>query len=128
MDIGPADAKSFFQEGVLPVAADSVIGVGIGDIIKITANGSRIGTFVELFPDLLGLVCPMFKGIAEFFCNGFGSGENAVVHILYDLYIVKVLTPEEDGLEMGRRDPDRIIPDPDVGGNEAFGGTKPIGA
>ena len=39
---------------------------------------------------------------------------------------MKVLTPEEDRLEMGGKDPDRIIPDVDVGCDEAFGSPDPI--
>ena len=128
IDIGPADAKSLFQEGVLPVAADSVVGIGIGNIIEVTTDDPGIGTLVELFADLHGLVSPMFKGITEFLCNGSGGGKNAVVHVLDDLYIMKILAPEEDGLEMGGKDPDRIIPDTDVGGDEAFCSPDPIRA
>ena len=127
IDIGPADAKALFQEGVLPVAADIVVGIGIGDVIEVAADDPGIGTFVELFPDLQGLVGPMLKGITEFLRNGFGGGKNAVVHVLDNLYIMKILTPEEDGLEMGGKDPDRIIPDADVGVDEAFCSPDPIG-
>jgi hypothetical protein len=68
----------------------------------------------------------MSKGITELLCNGFGGGKNAVVHVLDNLDIVKVLTSEEDGLEMGGKDPDRIISDTDVGCDEAFGSPDPI--
>ena len=127
IDIGPADAKSLFQEGVLPVTANIIISIGIRDVIEVTADDPGIGTFVELFPDLHGLVCPMSEGITELHCNGFGGGKNAVVHVLDDLYIMEVLPPEEDGLEMSGKDPDRIIPDAEVGCYEAFSNLDPIG-
>jgi hypothetical protein len=126
IDIGPADAESLFQEGVLPVAADIIIGIGIGDVIEVTADNPGVRAFVELFPDLHGLVCSMPKGITELLRNRSGGGKNAVVHVLDDLYIMKVLTPEEHGLEMGGIDPDRIISDADVGCEEAFGGPDAI--
>ena len=126
IDIGPADAKSLFKEGVLPVAADIKIGIGIGDVIEVTADDPGIGAFVELFPDLHGLVCPMSEGITKLHCNGFGSGKNTVVHVLDDLYIMEVLAPEEDGLEMSGKDPDRIVPDADIGRYEAFGNLDPL--
>lgn len=126
IDIGPADTESLFQKSILPVAADIIIGIGIGDVIEVTADDPGIGAFVELFPDLHGLVCPMSKGITELLCNGFGGGKNAVIHVLNNLYIVKVLTPEEDGLEMGGKDPDRIIPEVYICRDEAFRGPDPI--
>ena len=126
IDIGPADAKSLFQEGVLPVTANIIISIGIRDVIEVTADDPGIGTFVELFPDLHGLVCPMSEGITELHCNGFGGGKNTIVHILDNLYIMKVLTPEEDGLEVSGKDPDRIIPDVNIGCNKAFGSPDPI--
>ena len=85
IDIGPADAESLFQKGVLPVAAYIIIGIGIGYIIEVTADDPGIGTFVELSPDLHGLVCPMSESISELLCNGFGGGKNAVVHVLDNL-------------------------------------------
>ena len=127
IDIGSADAESLFQKGVLPFAADIIIGIGIGDVIEVAADDPGIGTFVELFPDLHGLIRPMSEGITELLCDGFGGSKNAVVHVLDNLYIMKVLASEEDGLEMGGKDPDRVIPDPDVGGDEAFGRPDPIG-
>jgi len=96
MDIGPANAEAFCDKSVLPTIPDGEICIGIGDIIKISANDSRMRAFIQLCAYLFGLVSPPAKSIAKLFCDGSGSLENTIVDLLDDLDVMKVLCPEED--------------------------------
>jgi hypothetical protein len=94
VDISTANAEAFFDIGVLPAAPDGEIGIRIGNIVEIPANHCRMRAFVQLCPYLFGLVSPQAKCITELFGDGTGGHEDAVVYILDDLDIVKVLALE----------------------------------
>ena len=122
MDICAADTEAFLDIGVLPAAPDGEIGKGIGDIVEIPANNCRMRAFVQFRPYLFGLVSPQAECIAKLFGDGTGGHEDAVVDILYDLDIVKILAFEEDGLEVGGKYPDSVFACENIGSDETFRG------
>jgi hypothetical protein len=120
MDIGTADAESFGDECIIPAAPDGEISVGIRDVVEISANNGRIGAFIQLCPDLFGLVAAEAKSVAELFGNRAGGHKDAVIDILDELDVVKILAPEQDRLEVRGIYPHGILSDKHIGCDETF--------
>jgi len=70
MNVSTANTKTFCDIGVLPIATDGKISIGVGDIIEITAYEGGIRTFIQLRPNLFGLVSPLAKGVTKLFDDG----------------------------------------------------------
>jgi len=126
IDVSTADAKAPRYIRILPIATDGEIGVRVGDIVKIAAYQGRVGAFIQLCPNLFGLVSPLAKGIAKLFGDGSGCRQDTVIDILDDLDVMEILGFEQDRLQVGRKHPYRVITHLYIGRNQAFGRPHPI--
>jgi len=126
MNVSTTDTKALRDISILPIATDGEIGIGIGNVVEITAYEGRIGAFIQLGPYLFGLISPLAKSITELFDDGAGSHQDAILHILDDLDVMEILGFEQNRLQMGRKHPYRVPADLNIGRNKAFGCPHPI--
>lgn len=126
MDIGPADAKTFFNKSIPSRALDRKISIGIGDIVEIPANNGRVRAFVQLLPHFQGLLAPQAEGEPELLDDGLRSRKNTVIDIFDDLQVMKILAAEQHRLQMRGKDPYRIAAHMNIRCDQAFRPPDPI--
>src|SRR6266567_1816285 len=86
--ISTTDTEASLYKCILPPAPDGKIGIGVRDIVEIPANDCRIGTFIQLPPHRIHLVCPMPVGDPQFFYDRPASLQDAVINIFNDLDVM----------------------------------------
>ena len=85
-----------------------MVGIGIGNIIKITANDHWVWTFIELVANLVGLLLPETICLPEFPEDGPGLLQRTVGAFLDVFHILEFRSGKQQRLKVGGEHPDDL--------------------